>query len=200
VTLISTVQNMINNDEYTPSTTMSGIGGGASSNIANTSPNTSAASSSSSSSSASSSSSSSSLKPLSYGINNPLAIPCVSILLKTNSLLQNQLFTTVHNLEVMNHLFTFADPRISLIVYGVCFGTAFLIMFCLLFVSVNMIVTVFLSTFLFILATYEFFHDQLNILPEQSKYRNIVTKVSTTITLIHNLLAKVPDELELQHR
>jgi hypothetical protein len=51
---------------------------------------------------------------------NYVSSTAVSIL-KTNQSMQRQLSQLVHNLEVFNNIFTFADPRVSIIVYGILF-------------------------------------------------------------------------------
>lgn len=56
------------------------------------------------------------------------------------------------------------------------------------------------STLLVISASYEFLGEQLENLPSTSKYVKLSTKVGKIISGMFNLLSKVPDELELQHR
>jgi hypothetical protein len=62
--------------------------------------------------------------------------PAAIALLKTNAYLVNTLAYIAHEVEIVHNLLNFADPRISLIIYGLLFVVAVVFTLWLTFFSV----------------------------------------------------------------
>lgn len=128
------------------------------------------------------------------------ALSSIQTILRTNQGLQFQLNDVAHRLEVARNLLTFADPRVSMIIFGYSLAFAAVSSVLIAILSMSTYLVALASTLLAISASYEFLGEQLENLPSTSKYVKISTKVGKIISGMYNLLNKVPDELELQHR
>lgn len=126
--------------------------------------------------------------------------PAVQGVLRTNLLLQTQLAEFAHNVEVASNLFTFADMRVSLILYGTLFALAIICSLSLTFFSVATVVSTVGATLLTLWASVDFFRDQLPQLSQKSAYLSASAHIARSVDLLFVFLSKVPDELELQHR
>lgn len=128
------------------------------------------------------------------------ALHTVQSILRTNNFLHAQISDLAHNLEVLGNAFTFADPRVSLIIFGtaIVFGLVSCVFIAML--SFNTYLMAVGSTLLLVLASYEFLNEQTAQLSPQSKYSKLASRVGRVVSNVQNLLSKVPDELELQHR
>lgn len=153
------------------------------------------------------------------GKNKPLGVTSVVLsVLKNNQNLQKHVATAAHNVEVFNNIFTFAEPRVSLIVYGLLFAIAFLAKIWISFFSVSS--TIFppffnsklmlwqLGSFAFLVgsviilsfASAEFLTDQIPQLHSSSVYHKHITAFRKVYAFFSVLVSKVPDDLELTHR
>lgn len=96
--------------------------------------------------------------------------------------------------------FTFADPRVSIIVFGFGFMASIVSMMLIALLSMNTYLVMVGASLLLGLASYEFLGEQTAQLSERSKYTKLVSRVSRVVENVRTLFSKVPDELELQHR
>lgn len=128
------------------------------------------------------------------------AMSSIQTIIRTNQGLQFRLNDVAHRIEVARNLLTFADPRVSMIIFGYSLAFAAVSSVLIAILSMSTYLVALASTLLAISASYEFLGEQLENLPSTSKYAKISTKVGKILSGMFNLLSKVPDEMELQHR
>lgn len=137
-----------------------------------------------------------------------------------NELMIHKLSNLVHNLEVFFNLFTFADDRVSVIVYLIYFIFSFISSLIIFFFSFRFYIFIILS-FTFILFTllelvstmsvnnqvlFNYNDDDvfINIIDIKNSDMSLLLKVFTIIDhyklIFLSLLSRCPDQLELIHR
>lgn len=127
-------------------------------------------------------------------------LPTIIAILSNSKSLQLKVSTFAHNLEVYSNLFTFADGRVSAIVYGVLFGFSVFLTIWLCLFSVASLVAIGGSLIFLVMASTEFVPDQISQLSSKSLYWKYINAFNLYYELFQNLLAKTPDQLELNHR
>lgn len=126
--------------------------------------------------------------------------PSVLSLLRANAFLASQLSTIVHEVEVFHNILTFADPRASIIAYGVLLGIALFATFWLLILPVSSLVFCTGSLLFLALTLTSFLQDQAAVLPEKSVYLGAANAIKQGVGYWKALRSRVPDELEMVHR
>eukprot|EP00981_Chlorochromonas_danica_P010868 scaffold3491_cov160-Ochromonas_danica.AAC.4 len=126
--------------------------------------------------------------------------PSVLALLRANAFLASQLSSIVHEVEVFHNILTFADPRVSIIAYGVLLGVALFATFWLLIFPVSSLIFCAGSLLILALTLTSFLQDQAAVLPEKSVYLGAANAINKGFAFWKALRSRVPDELEMVHR
>lgn len=129
-----------------------------------------------------------------------VAVPAAVALLRANQFVLAQVAFIVRELEVFHNILTFADARVSLIVYGFLLAVALVASLWVSLLSLSSLIFVTGSAVLLAVTLSSFLTEQAAMLSKDSIYYRSVQAVSTARATWLALRSRVPDELEMQHR